>query len=112
MKTQDVFEVAEVAQGKDGTWTVLGRAYEDLKIGDLVYPLAHDARDGAEQTPFEIVGIVTYGVEMAFLSRALTGQLTIRSPRGKRLKAPMMLVRQAPMVAEATTSADKQEALS
>ena len=50
------------------------------------------------------------GSRLDFLSRALTGQLTIRGLGGKRLKAPMMLVRQAPMVAETTTSADKQEA--
>ncbi len=94
MMQQDAFAVGEVKHIKDDTWLVRGRAYEDLKIGDVVFADVPGQDGSAEAFPFHIIAISTYGFDVDALYRVMTGDLTLRGQHGDRLKEAPMLVRQ------------------
>ena len=59
MNQQDVFEVVEAALCKDDTWVVKGRAYEDIKVGDLLSVDSAEPSNGVTSVHFRVVAIST-----------------------------------------------------
>ena len=67
--TTTVFSVVSINRNEPDEWIVAGRAYEDVKIGDLL-------SDSQGKTPcFRVVAIKTYGRNTDLLSKTMTGSL-------------------------------------
>jgi hypothetical protein len=69
--SEQVFEVAQVERTDDGRWSVGGRAYLDVAVGDV---LETSSMGGAT---VKVVGIVTYRKTTDLLNAMMTGTLTV-----------------------------------
>jgi len=82
--TQVVFNVDTVEPAGPGRWRVAGRAYEDVTVGETVFPggpAAEPPLTGkAPMGAYEVVSISTYGHDLPTLNRMLTGLLLLEGP--------------------------------
>ncbi len=92
---KQVFKVSEVVPIGEDTFLVNGRAYEDVKIGDILFAiLAETVEPRKMEAPqcFKVIAISTYTRQIEELSRMLTGSLTLQGDQGENLKEETMLV--------------------
>ena len=68
---EQAFEVVSVERTETGVWSVAGRAYVDIEVGDVL------GTSEADGTRGKVVAIVTYGRGIDLLSAGMTGMLTL-----------------------------------
>lgn len=106
---EDVFDIDEASPLSDNQWQIKGKAWQTLQVGEIVYGavgrtyeyirepdkiyhILHEPEGGAKLYPFQIVAISTYGRGIDFLSRGLTGTLTLEGDNGETLLDTKYLV--------------------
>ncbi len=93
MDDQVVFAIDDVSRVENNFWRVDGRAYQDVRVGDIVKP--YDDRMARVQAAlaYTITAISTYGKDAPELSRGLTGSLIIEGLHGDLLRTGSTLIR-------------------
>lgn len=61
------FIVGRVQYLWEELWTIEGRAFEDITVGDM---LNHDSKSTNGKTKLEVISVSTYGREVTTLSSA------------------------------------------
>jgi hypothetical protein len=93
MNQKEIFAIEDVLPVDTNAWRVKGRAYEDLKVGDVVtISEKSQGRTIRELTQYVVDAISTYGKSVDTLNQMLTGELLLRGTNGEKLKAERMLV--------------------
>jgi hypothetical protein len=94
MSKRNVFEVATVDQvGNDPTlWRIQGRAYEDLKIGNMLYHDVTSSDEEGSHLTFQIVGCHGYGVDLPGLDPGMSGAIVLRGSNGDLLREDDVLM--------------------
>lgn len=93
MSCTEIFLIGEIKPLSDDTWLVRGRAYEDVRVGDLIYPEESVSQDSELAEPLRIIAISSYQEDVNVLYRMMTGDLTVLGSRSQRLDRSHMLVR-------------------
>jgi hypothetical protein len=88
----EVFSIVSLSESKSGEWVVEGRAYADVRIGDLL------SVSPESTTPLRVTGIVTYGKKTVLLSRMMTGRLYLQGVMRPKEKAATCLYHLQPGV--------------
>jgi hypothetical protein len=94
MSAMRIFEVVDIRDlaGDGSRLLVRGRTYDNIEVGDIVYPenLDGSVRDGQ---PLVIVEMSSYGRPTPILSRTMTGDVTVQGRSGDDLAHVKYLLR-------------------
>jgi hypothetical protein len=93
MDAREAFRVARIDRIDAGTLSVSGRAYDDLRIGDILSVQGTEPHGAEKRAQFTIARITTYGRGVSTLGRMVTGTLILRGSGGHTLQADVLLVR-------------------
>jgi hypothetical protein len=88
---REVFLVITVTPMGESEWLVRGRAYGDVRTGDVVYLDAATAKNEDDWLTFRVEGIRTYGREVPELNLIMTGDLVLQGQRGDLIREDSML---------------------
>jgi|SRR5690606_3976560 len=87
----EVFKIDDMGPvGADGRFVVRGRAYADVRVGELL-----STSPGAEPS-LRVEEIETYRVRTELLARMMTGSLVVSGGTEAALRAAVMLYREPP----------------
>jgi hypothetical protein len=89
MINEEVFLLVEVTSLDNSHWLARGRAYGDVRVGDVIFP----STDQTAALPFRVTAITTYGRRVDELGRMMTGDLTLEGAHGEHLGRARTLVR-------------------
>lgn len=76
----EVFNVDVVERLGEDTIRVQGRAYMDIRVGDVLTATPSSAGDPTR--PLAVIDITTYGVQTPELNRMMTGTLLLQGDDG------------------------------
>src|SRR5205085_616531 len=80
------FEVVRVTPVLPDIWLVEGRAYESIRIGDIVAAEVTIAPGIRELLQFQVINTTSYGALLAEMSEGLTGGLVLKGKHYKYRK--------------------------
>jgi hypothetical protein len=72
----EAFIVGRIQYLREELWTIEGRAFEDITIGDI---LSHDSESTNGNTKLEVISVSTYGREVTTLYKMMTGIIVVSS---------------------------------
>jgi hypothetical protein len=72
----EAFIVGRIQYLREELWTIEGRAFEDITIGDI---LNHDSESTNDNTKLEVISVSTYGREVTTLYKMMTGIIVVSS---------------------------------
>jgi hypothetical protein len=90
MVPKRAFSVVAVSSVGNELWLVQGRAYEMVRVGDILSSLPQPANEPAMQ--FKVVSLSTYDRQVDALTPMLTGNMTLAGPNAAILKDTPWLV--------------------
>ena len=95
METERIFEVGKAKRyltGDGSRWLVRGRTYEDIRVGDVLYPEDPDRTVRTDQ-PLVIVSLAAFRRSTPVLSQTMTGDVTVEGHAGDNLTGVAYLLR-------------------
>jgi hypothetical protein len=72
--TRQAFEIVTSTQTTEDVWLLEGRAWQDISYDDVLFAVREHTIDA-----YEVVRLVTYGHDVATLSRMMTGAAYVRA---------------------------------
>ena len=79
MGARDAFYIIRATSTEPGQWSLEGRAYEEIHVGDILV-LPDPQGHGAEvEASYEVVEITTYRRRVLTLNKLVTGSIVVRS---------------------------------
>lgn len=85
---KDIFLVGtvEAVAPTQSNWLVRGRAYEEIRVGDVVYFCVAMPQADNRSIGFNIVSIRTYGKDTPLLSGMWTGDIVLQGEYGNLIR--------------------------
>lgn len=92
MATRDAFYIARATPIGPGQWSLDGRAYDDIHVGDVLALPAPQENGAGGEVSYEVVEITTYRQRVLTLNKLLTGSIVVRSYARAQPEPEKMLV--------------------
>ena len=92
MEKTAAFNVDSWTERGSGTWQVDGRAYETIRLGDVLSTHGSNERPAEPTTEFRVLAIATYRHEMEALDRGLTGTLVLKGSSDTLVASDMLYI--------------------
>jgi len=90
---QDVFEVVEAKSNTACQWSVIGRIYSHIQVGETVFVMVRDADETLLSYPFTIVSLLMYERPLEAFDPGDVGRIYLEGKHYDVLKNAKVLVK-------------------